>query len=89
MGNQHFVAKIEVAPAFDPDDLTDADLDVDHLEMIADMIAATNSTGDDEYDELAPRQFQFELCPTCSRQYIQSPLGAIRSSMRLKRYSEN
>lgn len=88
MGQQHFVAKIEVAPAFDPEQLTEEDLDVDHLELIADLIAATGSTGEEDFDDVAPRQFQFELCPSCSRQYMQAPLGPTRPAARLK-YSQN
>lgn len=88
MGQQHFVARIEVAPAFDPEQVTEEDLDVDHLEMIADLIAATGTTGDDDFDESAPRRLQFELCPACSQKFLQAPLGPARPSPRLK-YSQN
>jgi len=88
MGQQHFVAKVEVAPAFDPDLLTEEDLDVDHLEQIADLIASTGSTGDDDFDDASPRLFKFELCAACARKYVQAPLGPVRPSSRLK-YSQN
>ncbi|WP_437231142.1 hypothetical protein SH661x_002397 [Planctomicrobium sp. SH661] len=88
MGQHHFVAKIEVAPAYDPDELTDDDLDMDHLEQIADLIAATGSTGDDELSESEPRQFKYELCVNCAHQYLKAPLGPARPGARLK-YSQN
>jgi len=88
MGQQHFVAKIEVAPAFDPEQITEEDLDADHLEFIADLIATSGPSTAEDFSEVAPRKFQFELCPTCSRNYLQAPLGPARSSTRLK-YSQN
>ncbi|WP_437185168.1 hypothetical protein SH668x_002265 [Planctomicrobium sp. SH668] len=88
IGKQHFVAKIEVAPTFDPDDLTEDDLDIDHLEQIADIIAETGTTGDDDFEELTPKQFKFELCSQCCQQYLKAPLGKVRTATRLK-YSQN
>lgn len=88
MGQEHFVAKIKVAPAFDPEQLTEEELDVDHLEQIADAITAMETTGDFQPDECLERDFQFELCPTCYSKFIKAPLGPARPAVRLN-YSQN
>ena len=84
---ERFVAKIEIAAAYDPEELTEDDLDVDHLEQIADTIAQMETTGDFELEESGPKTFQFDLCPSCCRRYLQSPLGPMRTAR--MNYSKN
>ncbi len=84
---ERFVAKIEVAAAFDPEELTDEDLSVDHLEHIAETIAELENTGDFALDETGPKTFQFDLCPGCCRRFLQSPLGPVRAAR--VNYSKN
>lgn len=78
MGKERYEAKIEVAPAFDPEDLTAEDLNDDHLQQIADEIAALDSTGDFELEETGPSLIKLDFCPTCARRFIQSPLSPAR-----------
>ncbi|HWL07626.1 MAG TPA: hypothetical protein VNQ76_04420 [Planctomicrobium sp.] len=85
---RRYVARIEVAAMFDPDELTEADLDTDHLEQIAETLAAMESTADFELEETGPKQMQFDLCSNCARRYLQNPLGPKRSMGRPK-YSQN
>jgi hypothetical protein len=84
---ERYVAKIEVAAAFDPEELTESDLDVDHLEQIAETIAETENTGDFDLEETGPKAFQFDLCTSCCRRFMQSPLGPVRASR--VNYSKN
>lgn len=72
---ERFIARIEVVAAFDPEEITEEDLNEDHLEQIADAIAAMESTGDFDLDPDGPRKMQFDLCPNCCRRFLKSPLG--------------
>ncbi len=71
---ERFVAKIEVAAAFDPDELTEADLDIDHLEEVAAQIESLESTGEFVLEETGPRFFEYDLCRSCCQQYLKSPI---------------
>ncbi len=88
ISEQRFAVRIEVAAMFDPDELTVADLEVDHLDQIAETLAAMESTADFKVEETGPKQMQYDLCRTCACRYMQSPLGAKRSSVRTN-YSQN
>ncbi|WP_437201303.1 hypothetical protein [Planctomicrobium sp. SH664] len=84
---QRYTAKIEVAAMFDPEELTEEDLSADHLEQIAETIAEMESTGDFELEDTGPKTFQFDLCASCCKSFVKSPLGPVKPS-RLK-YSKN
>lgn len=77
---ERYTAKIEVSAAFDPEELSEEDLDADHLEQIADAIAQMESTGDFELEDTGPKTFAYDLCPSCCRRFLQSPLGPIRTA---------
>jgi len=85
--NERFTAKIQVEAAFDPEELTEEDLDSDHLEQIAESIAEMETTGEFEVEETGPKQMQFDLCPSCCRKFVSNPLGS-NSPTRLT-YSQN
>ena len=72
---------------FDPEELTEEDLNPDHLEQIAEAIAEMETTGDFELEETGPKTFQFDLCPNCCHNFLKSPLGP-QKSQRLN-YSKN
>lgn len=84
---ERYTAKIEVAAAFDPDELTEEDLDTDHLDQIAESLAEMETTGDFDLEETGPRNFEFDLCPNCCRRFLKAPLGPARPT-RLN-YSQN
>ena len=75
ISEERYEARLEIAPAFDPEQLSPADLDADHLEEIADSIAAMESTGEFEVEDLSPKTFRFDLCPTCYQRVLSDPLG--------------
>lgn len=77
--DERFVARIEVSAAFDPEEISEADLDDDHLEQVADAIAAMESTGDFDFESLQPRKLHFDLCPNCCRKFLAAPLGQAKS----------
>ena len=84
---ERFVAQVEVVPAYDPDDLTEEDLDEDHLKQIAESLQTLESTSDFEIDDFGPKKFQFDLCPHCWKRYLNDPLG--RDSLRRLNFSQN
>lgn len=73
--DQRFVAHLQLYPAFDPNELTSADLDVDHLQEVADVIAEADPLDPPTADDLAAKQHKFDLCGTCYHRYAQDPLG--------------
>lgn len=85
--HERYVAQVEVAPAYDPDDLTEADLDEDHLEQVAESLAALESTSEFQVDDFGPQKFRFDLCPHCWQRYLKDPLG--RDSLRRLNFSQN
>jgi hypothetical protein len=77
---------MEVFPAFDPEDISEADLDADHLQEVADEIHEMELTGT-ELDDCTTKSFRFDLCPRCHGKYLKDPLG--REALRRLNFSEN
>jgi len=74
-GEPHYVVKIEVFAAHDATEITEADLDEDHIEAIGQMIQDM-----EELDEAIPyepeaRNFRYDLCPACRKRYLRAPLN--------------
>lgn len=67
-----FVVKIEAYSARDPKELTEADLDEDHLEQVSQLLQ-------DEPEKIdlpaATQFFRFDLCGDCHRRFARDPLG--------------
>ena len=87
LGRERFEAKIEVAPAFDPDELTEEDLDSDNLEQIAEEISKMESTGEFEIPQTGPQKLRFDFCSGCARRFVTSPFQTKRAQR--VTYSEN
>lgn len=84
---KRFVARLEVYPAFDPDEITEEDLDRDNLSEISEMLADLELTGELNLDSVEPKSFRFDLCQTCCRNYSKDPLARHRTGR--MRFSEN
>lgn len=85
--NQRFIAKMEVYPAFDPEEITEEDLDVDHLQEVSELIAEMEVNGDQSVDDCSPKSFRFDLCTECHQKFLKDPLG--RDTLRRLNFSEN
>ncbi len=84
--DHRYVLKVELYPAFNPDELTPADLDVDHLQAVSQSIV----NGDDLLpleDGQSTGPLQFDLCPECQRRFRRDPLG--KTSRSPLHFSEN
>jgi hypothetical protein len=87
LDERRFVVQVEAYPAFDPDQLSPADLDGDHLEQVAHQLETSDAAGcaDDECCET--KKFRFDLCPRCHRKFLRDPLG--REAARRLSFSKN
>lgn len=71
--NARYVVKMEVYAAHDPSEMTEDDLDVDHLEEISQLLSDEDSVP----AEPAPafKKLHYDLCPSCHRRFLANPLG--------------
>jgi hypothetical protein len=76
--DQHFVVKIEAFAAHDPSELTDEDLDVDHMEAVSELLreCEENDCGAELVDPC--KNFRYDLCPQCHGRFIKDPLARDR-----------
>ena len=86
LDERRYVVKLELFPAFDPDEITEADLDADHLKEVAQLISELEATGIDA-DASDSKSFRFDLCPRCYAKFKKDPLG--RDALRRMNFSEN
>jgi hypothetical protein len=85
--DQRYVVNIELFPAFNPDELTSADLDVDHLHAVSQSILQGDDLMLPAEDVGKTGTLQFDLCQECQLRFRRDPLGkSIRNSMH---FSEN
>ena len=73
--DDQYVVKIEVFAAQDPTELTEADLDEDHMEAISQMLSDMGDLADPDELEPPSRQFRYDLCPRCRKRYLRDPLN--------------
>lgn len=87
LGDRRFVAKVEVYPAFDPEEFDEEDLDADHLQQISESIEEMETTGQSPLEDCGSKDFRFDLCPHCHQKFVSDPLG--RDALRRLNFSEN
>lgn len=78
-----YVVKMEVFAADDPAELTNDDLDVDHLEEIGQILSEDAS---ESILTPAYKKLRYDLCSGCHKKFLDDPLG--RDSMKFD-FSEN
>ena len=74
-GEPRFVVKIESYPGFDPTEITEEDLDDDHMEAVSQILQRDESLSSDEQALAVRKGFRFDLCPACHCRYVKDPLG--------------
>ncbi|MCA9114882.1 MAG: hypothetical protein KDA79_07320 [Planctomycetaceae bacterium] len=87
LDDRRFVVRLEVYPAFDPEELGEEDLDSDNLQEVADLIEQMEADGTSPVDDCESRTLKYDLCPACQKKFLQDPLG--RDSVRRFNFSEN
>ena len=85
--DEHYVVKIELFAAFDPDELHETDFDTDHLAMITEEVAAIESGQVEAPRENGVKSLRFDLCEGCRGRFLADPLG--RAALGRVNYSEN
>jgi hypothetical protein len=76
-GDDHcYVVKMEVYAAHDPAEITEADLDEDHMEAVSQLLREMeDNLADPDLVEPASRSFRYDLCPECRNKFVRDPLG--------------
>ncbi len=73
--DQRYVVKIEAYAAHDPAEITEADLDEDHMEALSQTLRELEEN-DATADVAEPyKQFRFDLCGECHKKFVQNPLA--------------
>ena len=87
-GSARYVVKMEAFAATDPAQLTDDDLDTDHVEEMAQLLNEIED-GETTAPEVLPttKKLRFDLCPMCYRKFVKDPLG--REAAARLNFSEN
>jgi len=73
--DSRYVVKLEVYAAHDPTEITEADLDEDHMEAVSQLLREMEDNLEDS--EIAPayKKFRYDLCPECQKKFVRDPLG--------------
>ena len=75
-GDDHrYVVKIEAYAAQDPAEITDADLDEDHMEAVSQLLRDMEESMEDADVDQPCQNFRFDLCPECLEHFVRDPLG--------------
>ena len=69
-----YLVKIEVYAAYDPLEITRADLEKDHREEMARLLSSMTGMDPGELEDQVYKKFQFDLCPRCQKKYLADPL---------------
>jgi hypothetical protein len=67
--------KIEVFAARDPGELTEADLDEDHMEAVGELLRQMEETDEAIEVEPAACHRRYDLCTDCRKRFLRDPLG--------------
>jgi hypothetical protein len=89
-GEDHrFVVKVEVFAAHDPSEITEADLDDDHMEAVSDLLQEMEDGREVEAAEPPYQHFRYDLCPECRRKFVANPLNREPAAAQKFGFSEN
>ncbi|MBX6311427.1 MAG: hypothetical protein IRY99_00660 [Isosphaeraceae bacterium] len=86
-GDSRYVVKITAYAGFDPNEITEEDLDEDHMEAISEILQREEHPSSEDLDAQLFKGFRFDLCPACHRRFIKDPLN--RDLLRSLDFSEN
>src|SRR4051812_38446828 len=86
--DRRYVVRMEVYAAHDPAELTEADLDQDHMDEISQLLAEMEDQPDDP-GAAAPdaKTLRYDLCPDCHKKFLRDPLS--KEAAQKFHFSEN
>ncbi len=73
--DHHFVVKIEVYSAHDPCELTEEDLDDDHMQAVSQLLRDEETLDEPGEREPAHTKFRYDLCSECQQRFRKDPLN--------------
>ena len=65
---------IEVFAAYDPMELTAADMKKDYRKELRDLVRRMKKMDPEKVQDGVYRRFTFQLCPSCQKEYLKDPL---------------
>ena len=74
-GEDHYVVKIEVFAGHDPAELTEADLEEDHMEAVSQLIRQMEAGECSDEPGPTSHHLRYDLCPDCRQRYLRDPLS--------------
>jgi hypothetical protein len=74
-GDPRYVVKIEAFAGFDPTEITEEDLDGDHMEAVSQILQRDEASSADDMTAPVHKGFRFDLCPDCHAKYLKDPLA--------------
>jgi hypothetical protein len=86
-GDPRYVVKIEAYAGFDPTEITEDDLDDDHMEAVSQLLQRDEGLTPQELEAQIRKGFKFDLCPVCHEKFLKDPLG--REYLRSFDFSKN
>jgi hypothetical protein len=86
-GDPRFVVKIEAYPGFDPNEITEDDLDDDPMEAVSQILQHDETNAVEDLAVPLRKGFRFDLCQSCHEKFVKDPLG--KDLMRLFDFSKN
>lgn len=70
-----YVLDIRIYAAYDPMEITRADLGKDRAGEIQALVEACKKMTPEELEDQVYKELRFHLCPPCQKRYIRDPLG--------------
>lgn len=71
-----YVVKLEITSAYDPMEVTPADLEGDHEAEIQKLMEQLEDLDAEDVENSVHWSKQFDVCATCQRALLRDPLGA-------------
>ncbi len=71
--DQRYVVKIEAFSAEEMADVTEADLEEDHMQAVSELLRNLEET--DSAVEEPNKHFRYDLCQGCHQRFVRDPLG--------------
>ena len=79
----HYVVKIEAYAAADPAEITEADLDEDHMDVVSQLLQECEDN-DCDVNLVEPyKEFRYDLCQDCHRKFVRDPMRGRKSRISL------
>jgi hypothetical protein len=76
--DSRYVVKIEAYAADDPVEITEADLDEDHMEAVSQLLQECEEN-DTSAELVEPyKNFRYDLCEECHKKFLRDPMARER-----------